>query len=69
MLKYTCPFARLQEWNHPYPTRTAYRATTGWDYVCQVWSSRGAMLQAVKMSQTGMLGAKPWKPLVETKER
>ena len=64
MKLYTVPMARLNDWKHPAPERTAYKLTE-WDYTCQVWTNRTAMLLACKMSDTGELVNKPWKPLVK----
>lgn len=37
------------------------------DNHCQIWTSRGAMLQACKMSESGAeLGQSQWKPLVKS---
>jgi hypothetical protein len=67
MKRYAVPLGRLHDWTHPSPDRTAY--TTGgsldFDAHCQVWPSRGAMLTACRLSQTGVLGSRPWKPLVK----
>ena len=60
--------ARLHDWTHPHPERTAYKEFglgIDADFLCQVWTSRGAMLQACKMSDTGELGNRPWRPLVK----
>ena len=66
MKRYAVPAARLHDWKHPAPERTAYRAGSGMDFDmhCQVWSNRAAMLQACKMSDTGVLGARPFRSLV-----
>ena len=67
MKKYTVAAARLHEHKHPYPERTAYKSFgTGMDFdlTCQIWTNRAAMLQVCRMSDTGELGNKPWKPLV-----
>jgi hypothetical protein len=64
--QYQVPAARLNDWSHPHPDRTAYCSRgTGmdFDYTCKVWPSKGAMLQACKMSDTGAHWARPWKPL------
>lgn len=67
MKTYSVPGARLNDWHHPHPERTAYRAATGlnFDWYCQVWSNRAAMLQACRMSDTGALDARPFRPLVK----
>jgi hypothetical protein len=68
MKSYRVPVARLNDWCHPAPERTAYRHGQGIDFdvTCQLWSNRAAMLQACKMSDTGALGARPWRPLVQS---
>ena len=66
MKSYTVPMGRLQEMTyHPKPDCTAYQMGKDFDAICKIWTSRGAMLQAVKMSDTGILGSNPWKPLVK----
>ena len=67
MKKYFVPLGRRADYQHPAPERTAYRPGRGVfdDDLYQVWPSRGAMLQACKMSNTGVLGARPWRPLVK----
>ncbi len=69
MKRYCVPWVRLRDWPHPHPDRTAYKPAGGhlnFDYLCAVWTSRGAMLQACKMSDTGEFGNKPWKPLIQS---
>jgi len=53
MKKYSVPFGRLRDWNHPHPDRTAYKCGRGTldDCICQVFSNRTAMLVACDMSQ------------------
>lgn len=67
-MRYKVAFARLREHKHPYPDRTAYRDSgigMDFDLTCQTWSNRAAMLEACKMSDSGVLGNKPWKPLIK----
>ncbi len=67
-MKYTVAFARLREHKHLHPERTAYKsfgAGFNFDYICQTWTNRTAMLKACDMSDTGELGNRPWKPLVK----
>ena len=65
--KYFVPFGRLQDFNHPAPERTAFKSGQCWDseFICQIWPSREAMLQACKMSNTGELGKRFFRPLVK----
>jgi len=44
--------------------RSAHRASVKLfgEYEIKTWSNRAAMLQAVRMSDTGALGARPFKP-------
>lgn len=60
MKRYYVPLGRMGDYEHPAPERTAYRRGEGMfaDMCCQVWPSRGAMLQACKMGDTHV-----WKPL------
>lgn len=64
MRSYSVPMGRMADYAHPHPERTATRAQRiGWDIECKVWTSRAAMLEAVRMSDTGKLGARPFRPL------
>jgi hypothetical protein len=51
---------------HPAPDRTARRDGRGAfaDVECQIWTSRGAMLAACRMSDHGIGGAPAWRPLI-----
>lgn len=53
------PPGRLAEYVPAHPERTSLRAGRSWDSDTEVreWPSRGAMLQACRMSDTGRLGA------------
>lgn len=57
------PLGRCAEYVPPAPERTAYRAGKSWDspYEFRAWPSRGAMLEACRMSDTGKIGAQPWR--------
>ena len=63
MKRYTVPVGRMGDYPHPHPERTAWRSGVGIfaDNFCQVWPSRGAMLQACKMSERGT--RERWYPL------
>jgi len=65
--RYTVPFARLREWAHPNPKRTAFRPMPGlnFDCECMVFNNRAFMLEACRKSDTGELGHRRWKPLIE----
>ena len=65
MKTYWVPLGRIGDYAHPDPKCTAYQAGLGalTDYRFQVWTSRGAMLEAVRMSERGM--GPHWKPLVK----
>lgn len=67
MRDYFVPSGRMQDYNHPAPDRTAYRAGARWDddYRFKVWTNRPAMLAACRMSDKGIPGARPWRPLVK----
>jgi hypothetical protein len=67
MKRYHVPLGRRADYPHPAPERTAYKSGKGIfdDDTYQVWPSRGAMLQACKMSDRGILGNAPWRPLVK----
>lgn len=68
MKRYYVPLGRMADYPHPAPDRTATRGGRAWDsnIECAVWTSRGAMLQACRMSDTGILGqSRPYKPLVK----
>ena len=68
MKRYYVPEGRMADYAHPAPDRTATRHGKSWDSdrECAVWPSRGAMLQACKMSDTGVLGNRPFRPLVQS---
>lgn len=63
---YFVPMGRMNDHPHPHPDRTAYQTgrTLFDDYRFRVWSSRGAMLQACKMSEDAY-GSFRWKPLTK----
>lgn len=65
--KYRVPGARVNDWPHPAPDRTAYRYGRGLDSDahCVVFSNRAAMLQACKMSDTSALDARPYRPVIK----
>lgn len=56
------PEGRLAEHRPANPERVAYRHGPGVfsDVELRAWPSAGAMRQAVRMSDTGKLGARPW---------
>ena len=64
MKRYHVPLGRRADYPHPAPERTAVKPGRGVfdDDVYQVWSSRGAMLQACRMSASG--AGDKWRPLV-----
>jgi len=53
------PAGRLAEYVPAHPDRTSLRVGRSWDSDVEVreWPSRGAMLTACRMSDTGKLGA------------
>lgn len=70
MRTYFVPLGRIADYPHPAPERTAYRPLPGMfsDYEFKVWASRGAMLEAVRMSESGE-GPRKWSPLVKEVRR
>lgn len=63
------PLGRMAEHKPAHPERTAYRAGAGVfsDYEVKTWTSEGAMREACRMSDTGKLGSRPWKPWNESR--
>lgn len=58
------PMGRLPEHRPEHPECTAYRSGCGIfeDSYVRTWTSRAAMLKACEMSDTGKMGALPWRP-------
>ena len=59
------PAGRLRDYNPPNPDRTSLRQGRSWDssHEVQEWTSRGAMLTACSMTDTGESNAlvmRPW---------
>jgi len=66
MKRYTLSLAASLSHVPEHPERTAKR-DTGWDVMYQVWPSRGAMLQSLKMQARGAT-TRLWRAYVERQQ-
>lgn len=66
MKRYSMPFGRALDFEHPHPERTAVRTGSGAfsDNTYQVWPSREAMARSVRMQQSRASRADDWRPIV-----